>query len=216
MDGWKPLATLAREVGVPEPSARRYAHAFAALVRSRRIGKATLYAPEVGELLRIAAEGFAAGRRRDEVAGELAGRFGRVHDVAPRGDDAATTPAGASVPAGDLAALLALGDRFVSVLERAVVALEAIAAKRPQEAPQDGKRPGHRPQAETGQDEPHTAPPVPRSRSEIIREVQRLRGEGLGAGAIATAMRRSGFPTLSGRGRWGKGTVKRVINGEVK
>lgn len=139
MDGWKPLATLAREVGVPEPSARRYAHAFAALVRSRRIGKATLYAPEVGELLRIAAEGFAAGRRRDEVADDLAGRFGHVHDVVPGGGDdvATTTPAGASVPAGDLAALLPLAERLVVALERIA---EGMAANRPQDAPEDENR----------------------------------------------------------------------------
>lgn len=215
MDGWKPLATIARDVGVPEPSARRYAHAFPDFVRSRKIGKATLYHPGLGELLKIAAEGFAAGRRRDEVAADLAARFGRVHDIVPGGDDdVATTPAAPG--RGDLAALLPLAERFVAVLERGVAALEALAAHKAVETSQPAGRVKVHGEGQTSLYAPPAASALVKSRSDIVGEVLRLHRTGLGASAIATALRRAGWPTLSGRGAWAKGSVKRILRGEAK
>lgn len=210
MDGWKPLATLAREVGVPEPSARRYAHAFAEFVRSRRIGKTVLYAPELGELLRIAAAGFATGKRRDEVADDLAARFGQVHDVAPRGD-AVTTPA--TLDRVDLAALVPLAERFLMILERGVAALEAVAANKPVQAPEAVGRVKGQVEGQTSNLRQSGASFPQKTRAEIVAEVNRLHQTGLGAGAVATAMRRAGWPTLSGRGRWAKGSVSRILKG---
>ena len=213
MDGWKPLATIARDVGVPEPSARRYANAFAEFVRSRKIGKATLYAPELGELLRIAAAGFANGQRRDEVAADLAKRFGRVFDV-PGGDEPATTPTVAPGQVG-LAALLPLAERFVTVLERGVAALEALAANRPVQAFKgDGQGNVHS-ESQTSFLGPPTRSVPAKSRTEIVQEVLRHHADGLGAAATATAMRRLGWPTLSGRGTWAKGSVRRILKNEV-
>lgn len=213
MENWKPLATLARAVGVPEASARRYVHALAALVRSRRVGKAILYAPEVGEMLKAASDGFAAGLRREEVAEQVAARYGRVHDVVPGDDDVTTTPP-ATVDSTTMAALLPLLDRFVTALEVIAARLPLPGQDRPQDAPEPSKRPNPHGRAETSTNGPHIAPPVPHSRAEIVGEVLRLHGEGMGAGAIATRLRATGWPTTSGRGKWGKGAVRRILDKE--
>lgn len=235
LDAWKPLATLAREAGVPEASARRYADAFQALVRSRRMGKAVLYAPEVAEILKLAADGFANGQRRDEIAEILATRFGRVHEVATGGESSAnrqtvaTTATPSGVQAADIHAILAvlapLADRFVGALEKAAEALVVIAGQKATEAdmrPVQASRPETRPNGHPKVQTPGESPPTasfsspPRSRAEIVAEVKRLHAAGLGGRAIATVMRRDGWPTLSGRGSWAAGVVKRILKGEAK
>lgn len=220
MDGWKPLATLAREAGVPEASARRYAEAFAVLVRSRRVGKAMLYAPEVGTILKAAADGFAEGLRREEVAEKLALAFGRVHDVAPGGDDVATTrhspsstPASMDVPA-ILAALTPLADRFVSALEKAAEALAILAARGNPEIMPERQTSAHTSTRLESEKPPRVHSGA--SRDAILAEVRRLRAAGLGRHSIAKEMRLAGWPTLSGRGTWAKGAVARILKGEVK
>ena len=91
MEGWKPLATLAREADVPEASARRYAETFSTFFRSRRVGKAMLYDPEAVDVLRAVSNAFGDGRRRPEVQELLAARFGQLHEVEPVRDDVVAT-----------------------------------------------------------------------------------------------------------------------------
>jgi hypothetical protein len=49
------------------------------------------------------------------------------------------------------------------------------------------------------------------NRATIIERVRGLRHSGMGAGAIATQLRREDVPTLSGRGAWGSGSVRRIL-----
>lgn len=223
MDDWKPLATLARAVDVPEASARRYAGLFPAFIVSRRAGKATLYAPEAGGVLRLVSDLFGQGARRAEVEEALRRRFTPVVDVvASRHHDATAGPVDA-LPAILSSLTPALAERYVAAQERqadmmarAVAALESLAARlsapdRPQEARQNKRRPVAYPEA--------VAPVLAHagaSRAEIVEEVRQLHAAGLGARAVATAMRREGWPTLSGRGEWASGIVRRVLAGQVK
>lgn len=162
MEGWKPLATLAREADVPEASARRYAETFSAFFRSRRAGKAMLYDPEAVDVLRAVSNAFGEGRRRPEVQELLAARFGQLHEVEPVRDDVVATRQEPATPtsSADLAptiqAFTVAVDRLASALERQneiqartlaametrLAALEA--ARTPLEAPEPEIRPeGH-------------------------------------------------------------------------
>jgi hypothetical protein len=162
VEGWKPLATLAREADVPEASARRYAETFSAFFRSRRIGKAMLYDPEAVDVLRAVSNAFGEGRRRPEVQELLAARFGQLHEVEPVRDEVVATRQEPTAPtsSADLApavqAFTVAVDRLASALERQneiqartlaametrLAALEAV--RMPQEAPEPEIRPeGH-------------------------------------------------------------------------
>ena len=162
MEGWKPLATLAREVDVPEASARRYAETFSTFFRSRRVGKAMLYDPEAVDVLRAVSNAFGEGRRRPEVQELLAARFGQLHEVEPVRDEGVATRQDPPTPpsSADLApavqAFTVAVDRLASAMERQneiqartlaametrLAALEA--ARTPQEAPEPEARPeGH-------------------------------------------------------------------------
>ena len=159
MEGWKPLATLAREANVPEASARRYAETFSTFFRSRRVGKAMLYDPEAVDVLRAVSNAFGEGRRRPEVQDLLASRFGQLHEVEPVRDEVVATRQEPATPQvlADLApavqAFTVAVDRLASALERQneiqartlaametpLAALEA--ARMPQEAPELEMRP---------------------------------------------------------------------------
>ena len=159
MEGWKPLATLAREADVPEASARRYAETFSAFFRSRRAGKAMLYDPDAVDVLRAISDAFGEGRRRPEVQELLAARFGQTHEVKPVRDEVVATRQEPATPQvlADLAptiqAFTVAVDRLASAMERQneihartlatmetrLAALEA--ARTPQEAPEPGTRP---------------------------------------------------------------------------
>lgn len=162
MEGWKPLATLAREADVPEASARRYAETFSAFFRSRRAGKAMLYDPDAVDVLRAISDAFGEGRRRPEVQELLAARFGQTHEVKPVRDEVVATRQEPPTPQvlADLAptiqAFTVAVDRLASAMERQneihartlatmetrLAALET--ARTPQEAPNPGERPeGH-------------------------------------------------------------------------
>ena len=124
MEGWKPLATLARSVDVPEASARRYAETFSTYFRSRKVGKAILYDPEAGDVLRAISNAFGEGRRRAEVLDLLTARFDQTHEVTPvRGESSPPRHEPATpMPAADIApaiqAFPSAVDRLASAMER--------------------------------------------------------------------------------------------------
>jgi hypothetical protein len=53
------------------------------------------------------------------------------------------------------------------------------------------------------------------TREQKIRLVLELHAAGKGGRATATELNRRGVPTLSGNGRWGAGSVKRILQGGV-
>jgi DNA-binding transcriptional MerR regulator len=229
---------LAQAMGLGESTVRFWRDRYADFFPYVGEGKRRRYRPEAVEVLRFIAERANRSENSEAIAEALARVFPRSITIAEESQRSnAATQQGESqhnrsdppaVPAVDvpaiLAALVPLADRYVAALERQAAALETIADRlalpgppnRPQNAPKCETRANVHGRAETSTHGPHIASPSPRGREEIMGEVARLRGEGLGAGAIATAMRRAGWPTLSGRGAWGKGSVKRIIKGEMK
>lgn len=198
-DGWKPLATIARLVDVPEASARRYVQAFPTFFPARKVGKATVYPPEAGDILRLASDLFGQGARRAEVEAALSERFAPTVDVvASRHDPATESPT----------ALVDVVGRLAAAMERQAAALERIAERLPLEAartPQDQRKP--RPATR----EPSEAPTARTSRPDATSRVVGLHREGLGSRAIARKLNEAGTPTISGRGRWAKGIVGQLL-----
>lgn len=204
-------AEIEEATGVPAVTARRYATTFRRWLPGKTVGRSTRFPVATLNTFSQIRALFEAGKTTSEVREVLAASVHPTFEV-----DEITEPAEQATPAvsgAELPALLALGDRFVSALERIALALETVAAKRPLEASKDGGRVKVQGEGQTSiVGHPGTSVPA-KSRAEIVAEVIRLHEQGMGAGAIATAMRRAGWPTLSGRGAWGKGSVSRILKG---
>jgi len=205
-------AEIEEATGVPAVTARRYAMTFKRWLPGKTIGRATRFPVSTLDTFTGIRALFEAGKTTSEVREELAAS---VHPTYEAAVDEPTQPVTAAVPGIELPALLVLGDRFVSALERIALALEGVAAKRAVEASEVGERVKGHPEAETSLVGHPGASVLSKSRAEIVGEVVRLHNAGLGAYAIASAMRRAGWPTLSGRGQWGKGSVARILKNEV-
>lgn len=200
-------------------------------------GKRRRYRPEAVDVLRFIAERANRSENAEVIAEALGRVFPRSIGIAEESQrsNAATQQresqhnrseppavAAVDVPA-ILAALVPLADRYVTALERQAAALETLAARlplpgqdRPQDAPKPSKRPDPQGRDETGQDGPHTAPPPGWTRADTLALVHEMRSAGMGGRSIAREMRRRGIPTLSGRGEWAAGAVKRILKGEIK
>lgn len=206
-------AEIEEATGVPAVTARRYAMTFKRWLPGKTVGRATRFpVATLDTFARIRAL-FESGKTTSEVRDELAASVHPTFETAVVDEPAA--PATPLVPGGDLPALLALGDRFVGALERIALALETVAANRATEASEAGGRVKGQERAKTSFLGAPARPVLTKTREEIVGEVARLHKAGLGAYAIATAMRRAGWPTLSGRGEWGKGSVARILKNEV-
>lgn len=203
-------AEIAEATGVPAVTARRYAMTFKRWLPGKTIGRATRFPVATLNTFSQIRELFESGKTTSEVREVLAASVHPTFEV-----DEITEPAAPAVSGAELPALLALGDRFVSALEHIALALETVAAKRPLGASKDGG--GVKVHGEVGKSilgRPGASFPT-KTRTEIIHEVLRLHKQGMGASATATALRRAGWPTLSGRGAWGKGSVSRILKNEV-
>jgi len=200
-------AEIEEATGVPAVTARRYAMTFKRWLPGKTVGRATRFPVATLDTFSQIRALFEAGKTTSEVREALAASVHSTYEVAVDEPGAPPAVAGAELPA-----LLALGDRFVSALERIAAALESVAEKRPLGTSKDGGR--SKVHGEGGKSilGPSGAPVLPKTRTEIAQEVIRLHKTGLGAAATASALRRSGWPTLSGRGNWGKGAVRRILN----
>jgi excisionase family DNA binding protein len=59
---------------------------------------------------------------------------------------------------------------------------------------------------------PETSPPTPMEpRAQLISRVRAMYAEGLSMQAIANQLNDAGVPTISGKGRWQKGTVSNLL-----
>jgi hypothetical protein len=54
-------------------------------------------------------------------------------------------------------------------------------------------------------------PPGKVGKDEALRQIRRLQGEGLSLQSIANQLNAEGIPTLSGKGRWQKGTISNLL-----
>jgi len=202
------FAEIQELTGLPAQTLRRYAKEFSRWLPTRKAGRMVQFQPDAVETIEAIRAAFEQGMTTSQVK-ELVGA-----SVAPTIDVGHVAEAETPLlpqSSAELPALLALGDRFVSVLERAVVALEAIAARTALQPPETGARVKVHDEAQTSNVGQSGASFLTRTREEIVGEVARLHKDGLGACAIATAMRRAGWPTLSGRGQWAKGSAARIL-----
>lgn len=227
---WLSFKDVERETGIPSTSLRRFAERFPVFLAGRRIDRALCFPPDALATFRRIHELYRDGKQTPEVAAILAGEQMPTLDVSPITTDATTIPTPA--PAPDLApaiqAFAAAVDRLAAGLERQnelqartlavmesrLAVLESMATRPPQDAPEPRKRPVAPAEHETGQNGADIKPSPPRSRAEIVGEVLRLRGEGLGYKRIAQAMNTNAWATLSGRGRWEAGVVKYILKNE--
>ncbi len=59
---------------------------------------------------------------------------------------------------------------------------------------------------------PEASPPTPRGpRAQLVSRVRAMYAEGLSMQAIANQLNDVGVPTISGKGRWQKGTVSNLL-----
>jgi len=215
--GFKELEARTR---IPGSTIRRYVERFPRYLPGRTVDRVKRFSPELVEVFQRVHGLYQEGRRTEEIAGILALEAVATFDIPTDATDATTIPTPAAMP--DAVAY------FAPILERLTAALERIADNGARHAAAvearlsrleaisapsgDVVRAGDTcPQVEgkKGQEGPSTASRMPRE--EIIARVMELRATGMGAGAIATRLRGEGLPTLSGRGQWGKGSVRRIL-----
>ncbi|MEA4848385.1 MAG: MerR family transcriptional regulator [Clostridiaceae bacterium] len=230
---WVSFAEIAAKTGLPEANLRRWRKQFSAWCPSRTFGRAEKFRPEVLQVFLIISRLYGERRNREEVEEALRAEIAPVIEVKEGAPD--EKPFLPHAPAMDastiLTALAPMADRYLAIMERQVIAmergnelqarlvaaaerrlalLEYAAVETPIRLVQASER------KKQGEGRPasqnvSTLRNGPKSRAEIIAEVYRLHSEGLGVRAIATAMRMTGWPTLSGRGEWGKGSVARIL-----
>lgn len=81
MDDWPTLPQLAREIGIAESTARRWASAFAGFLRSHGRGSARRFHPQAREVLRRIKTLYDSGLTTEQVAATLAAEFPAHVDV---------------------------------------------------------------------------------------------------------------------------------------
>lgn len=214
--GFKELEDRTR---IPGSTIRRYAERFPRFLPGRTVDRVRRFPPEQVEVFRRIHELYQEGKRTEEVAAILALEVAATYDISTISTDATTIPTQAP---GEVAAYLGpILDRLATALERiadngarTAAAVEArlahLEALSGHSDPVLGSvdTPGHA-ERKKPQEQPIRTSTM--NREEIIKRVLELRAQGLGAGSIATALRHEGTPTLSGRGQWGKGSVRRIL-----
>ena len=210
--------TLAKDLGIPSNTLRRYFKLFQNFIPNKLAKRGTRFNRESKELFEDINKMYGQRMSTDEIVGTLATTRMPTLDVRPSAPPPAPTPDRTSPPALPevVAALIPLAERFVSALE--TIAARMTVEDAPNSPYKRTDLPGDtnpHPERETGQDGGDMKPA--RTREEIIAEVRRLRGLGWGAGRIRTAMVRAGWPSLAGPGhRLSKSTVARIIKGDIK
>ena len=234
---WLSFPEIAAQTGIPEANLRRWRKQFPGWCPSKIFGRAEKFRPEVLAIFQIIGRMYGERKTREEIAASLQAESAPVIDL-----DASPTKEASSHPstqAQDFSQVLGLlgpvANRYLEVMERQAQAMERanelqaklVAATeqrvaflehialeahiRPIQALKNKK---HR--IVHGDDENGCTWQIGgKSREDIIAEVHRLHKEGLGASAIATALRKADLPTLSGRGKWGKGVVARILKGVI-
>jgi Recombinase len=57
----------------------------------------------------------------------------------------------------------------------------------------------------------HPAPAKPSPKAAVLQRLRALKAEGLSLQAMANRLNAEGVPTLSGKGRWQKGTISNLL-----
>lgn len=227
----KTLAEIAREIEMPEPTARRYATRHKAFFPTRTLGRRKLYEDDAGQILcqiqRLYGEGMEAPHVQEVLSESMPERVTYEHMPVV---DQHNPPMPQVADAAGLAILAPILERYAAAIEtqaaaqvrlaeaierrneimesRLIVLEKAARATQTARMTQGPAKVQDAPQA-GGERRPAT-------RQEIVARVLELRREGHGKRTIAGRMEREGWPTVSGRGAWGVGTVGRILKGEIK
>lgn len=211
---------LEERTQIPGSTIRRYVERFSKFLPGRTVDRVKRFSPDLVEIFRRIHGLYQEGKRTEEVAGILAIEFGATYEIPTVSTDA-TTIAMPPAVTDTLACLTPILERLTVALERiaensgrTAAMVEARLARLEAQNVQSGDvlrvGPGNE-QNEEQKPQKRASTAVRMTREEIVGRVMELRATGMGAGAITTRLRREDVPTLSGRGQWGKGTVRRIL-----
>ncbi len=220
IEDWLGFKELEKITGIPGSTIRRYAERFSRFLPAKTVDRVRKFPPDFVDIFKRIHGFYQEGRRTEEIAGLLALEVATTYDVQDVATDV-TTVSTVSSPTPEILALL------VPILDRFASALERIAENSARTAEAVEKRLAKLEELNNGFINSNFKKQLAQekdsnlkissksdqrlSRDEIVARVVKLHGEGCGAGRIATILKKECFPTLSGRGFWGKGSVRRII-----
>lgn len=224
IEDWLGFKELEKITRIPGSTIRRYAERFPRFLPGKTLDRVRKFHPDFVPVFNRIHGLYQEGRRTEEIVGILSLEVAPTYDVEDVSTDITTFPTRASAPSEILASL-------VPIMERWAVALEKIAENGARAADAVEKRLSRLEELnnksmtnskqsltqevdcnknKSSKNEQHLP------RDVIVARVIELQKEGCGAGKIANILKKECFPTLSGRGNWGKGSVKRILKGEMK
>ena len=218
---------LEQALGIPGPSLRRWNEKFPTFLGGKRIDRVLSFPRESLEVFKMIQELFKEGKDSSEVVATLSREMNQTHDVKPISRDE-PPPSGLLSPApgngmdlGQLVPILVKiaenQAKALDMMERRLAVLETIAARIPLSEAVGGHQNAR---AGQGRGNVHSTPETSTegpdmTREDKIRLVLELHAAGKGGRATATELNRRGVRTLSGNGKWGAGSVKRILKGGV-
>jgi hypothetical protein len=209
--------TLAKDLGIPCNTLRRYFKLFQQYIPNKLAKRGTRFDDEAKELFETINKMYSQRMTTEEIMASIAATRIPTLDVRP--SPPAQAPDLQSSPAlpDTLAALIPLAERYLAVYERQTTALEAIAATLAHNRPfggfgHSGEVIGHGDGLE-GQDKPQEgAEMMAVDKAALTREVMRMRAMGYGASRIRTTLVKAGWGSLAGPGhRLSKSTIAKII-----
>jgi len=204
--------TLAKDLGIPSNTLRRYFKLFQNFIPNKLAKRGTRFNRESKELFEDINKMYGQRMTTEEIMSTIAATRTPTLDVRPSAPPPAPTPDRQSPPALPevMTALIPLAERFV-------VALETIAARMTiEEAPNRSYKRTDQPGEDIGHPD-HQKPQegadmMAVDKEALVREVHRLRGLGYGAARIRTTLVKAGWGSLAGPGhRLSKSTIAKII-----
>ena len=212
---WLQLEFLIRRTGLAGTSVRRYIQQYPQFIPSKKEGAQTLFHAEAGAVLRRIAElsPQKLGRRRIEEM--LAEEFKPIFEVTKPDPIQAAV---AAIPSGGGELVVMLGKMFEVYSEGLKTNARILEALLEQNALLRQRFEAQIEATSSGQRELAAVPAEPPGepldsweRLGIITRVLELRRQRLSINGIIVRLKRERIPTLSGRGSWGSGSVRRIL-----
>ena len=216
IEGWLGFKELEKITGIPGSTIRRYAERFSRFLPAKTVDRVRKFPPYFVDIFKRIHALYQEGRRTEEIVGILSLEVATTYDVQDVATDVTTISTGSSSTTEILALLVPILDRFASALEkiaensaRTAEVVEKRLAKLEEQNNTSAINSNLKKQLAQEKYSSKSNQQLPRN--EIVARVIELHKEGCGAGRIATILKKENFPTLSGRGNWGKGSVRRII-----
>lgn len=223
--GWVSFKDLEKILDIHSNTLRRWNELFPTYLGGKRIERVMSFPNESIETFKLIRILYDEGKQTADVIATLAKEMAQTLEVQaiPHGENQSSPP---SPPQAlgtgldlQLAPLVNVLDRlalsletmamnqtkFLEGVERRLMALEA--SRMPQDGPESFRQTNAHDRGTEAKDGPHM------TREDKFRLVFELHTSGKGGRAIASELNRRGVQTLSGNGRWGAGTVKRILKG---